>query len=287
MRKIILLLSFIAFYVSAFAQDSCKVKSQSLPFFSCCFFLPKEPEMPKLIIRCGSSKPAEPLYIIDGVIADMAELRKVDPDIIESIWVLKGAEATALYGSQGMYGVIVITTKKTDGRIIEVRDRSTGEPLSFATIAITLIGKLRTDCYTADSLGQGKIKVAPGSGYELLVSHVGYNDSKTLINTGKIGKQKVIFLERIQSKTRIKVYPNPVVHPTDVTLEFESKNEDKVKLNFLSINNKLISSNEFQLKVGINWITYPVNAQLSAGIYVIQLIDGNNKLIKSEKLIIQ
>ena len=136
-------------------------------------------------------------------------------------------------------------------------------------------------------MGRVKIKIAPVKAYGLVVSHVGYNDSKVSINTRKKEKQKVIYLERIQSETKIKVYPNPVVCPKDITLKFESKTESKVKLNLFSINNKLISSNEFQLKVGVNWITRPINAQLSAGTYFIQLMDENCKLIKTEKLIIQ
>ena len=287
MRKTILLFSFIAFYISAFAQDSIKIKSQPLPFFSCCYFPPKEHEMPRSFIRCASPKLIEPLYVIDGVVASTAELRKVDPDDIDSIWVLKNSAATTLFCSGNVNGVIVITTKKIYERIIEVRDKSTREPLSFATIAIIPIGKRRTESYTTDSLGRVKIEIAPDKGYGLVISHVGYNDSKVSINTRKKEKQKVIYLESIQSETKIKVYPNPVVRSNDITLEFESKNESKVKLNLFSIDNKIISSNEFQLKAGINWITHSLNAQLSAGMYVIHLVDENNKLIKSEKLMVQ
>ena len=38
--------------------------------------------------------------------------RKLNPDDIESLTVLKGASASALYGSAGLNGVILITTKK-------------------------------------------------------------------------------------------------------------------------------------------------------------------------------
>lgn len=51
------------------------------------------------------------LYIIDGVKADKAMLKKLNPDEIESMSVLKDASATALYGSDGANGVILITTK--------------------------------------------------------------------------------------------------------------------------------------------------------------------------------
>ncbi|MCG2793980.1 MAG: SusC/RagA family TonB-linked outer membrane protein [Weeksellaceae bacterium] len=64
-----------------------------------------------------------PLYIIDGVVvgkgADNAQvmeswnpLAAIDPNAIESVQVLKDASATALYGSRGANGVIIIKTKK-------------------------------------------------------------------------------------------------------------------------------------------------------------------------------
>jgi len=39
-------------------------------------------------------------------------LNYLDPSQIESINILKGADATAIYGSRGAFGVILITTKK-------------------------------------------------------------------------------------------------------------------------------------------------------------------------------
>ncbi|TXH59414.1 SusC/RagA family TonB-linked outer membrane protein [Candidatus Kaistella beijingensis] len=64
-----------------------------------------------------------PLYVIDGVVvgkgSDNASLMEswnplssIDPNAIEKVDVLKDASATALYGSRGANGVILITTKK-------------------------------------------------------------------------------------------------------------------------------------------------------------------------------
>ena len=51
-----------------------------------------------------------PLVIIDGV--QGGSMGDLNPDDIESIDVLKDASSTAIYGSQGANGVIIITTKK-------------------------------------------------------------------------------------------------------------------------------------------------------------------------------
>ena len=52
----------------------------------------------------------EPLYVVDGFIG--ADFRNLNTEDIESIQVLKDASATAIYGSRGANGVIVVTTKK-------------------------------------------------------------------------------------------------------------------------------------------------------------------------------
>ena len=49
----------------------------------------------------------------DGVNRDAGDgISNLNPDDIESMNILKGASAAALYGSQAANGVILITTKK-------------------------------------------------------------------------------------------------------------------------------------------------------------------------------
>ena len=68
---------------------------------------------PGIIIRgIGSySLSSGPLYVVDGVIYD-GGFSNINPDDIETITVLKDASTTALYGSKGANGVVMITTKK-------------------------------------------------------------------------------------------------------------------------------------------------------------------------------
>ena len=67
-----------------------------------------------------------PIYVIDGVIANSDG---VNPDDIESVNVLKGPAATALYGQRGSEGAIVITSKKGSrkGIGVELNHTSTFE----------------------------------------------------------------------------------------------------------------------------------------------------------------
>lgn len=53
----------------------------------------------------------EPLYVLDGVPFN-GNVSAINPDDIESMTVLKDATATAIYGSRGANGVVLIQTKK-------------------------------------------------------------------------------------------------------------------------------------------------------------------------------
>jgi TonB-linked SusC/RagA family outer membrane protein len=65
---------------------------------------------------------SQPLIVIDGVVSFTGDfsggesggnaISNVNPDDIESIVILKDASATAIYGSRGANGVVLITTKK-------------------------------------------------------------------------------------------------------------------------------------------------------------------------------
>lgn len=54
----------------------------------------------------------DPLVVVDGIQGNLDLLNQVPPSEIESIDVLKDASATAVYGSRGAPGVIIVTTKK-------------------------------------------------------------------------------------------------------------------------------------------------------------------------------
>ncbi len=53
-----------------------------------------------------------PLYVVDGYPMEDGAFRLINPSDIESLQVLKDASSTAIYGSRGANGVVIITTKK-------------------------------------------------------------------------------------------------------------------------------------------------------------------------------
>ena len=56
----------------------------------------------------------EPLIVVDGVMDAVSDLGDLNSADIESISVLKDASSTAIYGSRGSNGVIIVTTKRGD-----------------------------------------------------------------------------------------------------------------------------------------------------------------------------
>ena len=58
----------------------------------------------------GTVNDSSPIYVVDGVI--VSDISYVSPNDIVSTEILKDASATAIYGSRGANGVILVTTKK-------------------------------------------------------------------------------------------------------------------------------------------------------------------------------
>jgi TonB-dependent SusC/RagA subfamily outer membrane receptor len=57
---------------------------------------------------------SDPIYVVDGQVMDnsFGGFSSINPNDVENIQVLKDASATAIYGSRGANGVVLITTKK-------------------------------------------------------------------------------------------------------------------------------------------------------------------------------
>lgn len=74
----------------------------------------KPGELPVVRIRGNRSLTAtnEPLYVVDGIPLVSGNVGDISPNDISSVEILKDASATAIYGSRGANGVVLISTKK-------------------------------------------------------------------------------------------------------------------------------------------------------------------------------
>lgn len=86
----------------------------------------------KIRIRGAISMTSDngPLYVIDGIPTDNPN--SIDMDNVASVSVLKGPNATALYGQRAESGVVVITTKKTKQSLyVAINSSTTFDKVSY------------------------------------------------------------------------------------------------------------------------------------------------------------
>jgi TonB-dependent SusC/RagA subfamily outer membrane receptor len=101
-------------------------KTEELPIYSSIINVQLEEDVQALdevvvtamgISRSGKSlgysqKSYDPLYVIDGELSDLTTFNTLNEQEIANVTVLKGADATAIYGSRATSGVYIITTKE-------------------------------------------------------------------------------------------------------------------------------------------------------------------------------
>ncbi|SMO58463.1 TonB-linked outer membrane protein, SusC/RagA family [Fodinibius sediminis] len=113
---------------------------------------------PEINIRgFNSINGGSPLVLVDGIEEDLAN---VNPNNIESVTVLKDAQAAAIYGARGSFGVVLVTTKSGREGVFEVeysnnvgfttntaRTDFVTNPATYARWADGAIGNYHSGCY--------------------------------------------------------------------------------------------------------------------------------------------
>lgn len=336
MRYTVTFFMFITFLFStSSAQDTGNFKIQERKILNSSS--PATNQGTKVRIRCcrSSDLNAKPLFVVDGVPVEEFELKNLNPDNIESMCILKDNVAATLLRCNTGHGVVLITTKNANQRLIFIKDILTGERLPAANVDLISIERKDTIHLIADSLGRVVThKIVYGKEYELKVSSVGYKTFRFFANSKQLGRNYTVQLERnyenlknvtvksflLRPRTSIanfldgqlrcliagvktsrdqtakeetitlsgiKLYPNPTQCFQKVNIEFKNREDAKLTLRLFSLDNKLVSSSEYQIKSGINRLSYSINGPLSAGIYFLQIVDKYNGLIKTERLVIQ
>jgi len=305
------------------AQDSSNLKVQGLKISH------KEPSLstsntePVIIrFRCRASNlNTEPLIVIDGIVAEKFELKNIDPNDIENITVLNGSEATTLFGSRGIPGVIIITTKNK--RTIRVKDMLTGEILVSANVdLISMEGRRDTTHLVADS--SGKIvtnKIVYGKEYELITACVGYKPYRSLINSKIVGKNySVLLLKRFntlsitENKEQIsqrlicypfkadqsnglilatkvgtnqfKIFPNPTKAATQIKIEWRKTPAGDYAIDLYNLQGQLIKSSFARIENETNVFAFQIPI-ITPGSYLLQMTNKKSGKKHSEKIIIQ
>lgn len=118
-----------------------------------------------------------PLYVVDGMVLQAGGIDNINPSDIESIDILKDASATAIYGSRGANGVVLVTTKRGKAGKVSVNYAGTvtfetlhevteqmnaAEWLDYARLAKYNMGAYKgIDTGTSDGNGKPVYKFGP------------------------------------------------------------------------------------------------------------------------------
>jgi TonB-dependent SusC/RagA subfamily outer membrane receptor len=209
-------------------------------------------------IRMGSvTSNIRPLLVVDDEIMSLSYLESIKPGDIENVKILKGAEATALYGSAALDGVIILTIKKLKVKSLETVTVTSSDSVLARRLVST------TTC-TKTVMG-ATIKE------DSAISNVA-NNLKSLVNiiTGAI-----------------KIYPNPVQRGQQFNIVLKLK---QTGVYHMQITNSL-GIIFLQKQINMNAMAFTENmladSRWSAGLYYIRVFDSNNKLISKNGFIVQ
>ena len=181
----------------------------------------------KIRIRGTNSinKSNEPLYVVDGMVRESG-LDGINPEDIRSMQILKDASSTAIYGSRGANGVIIVTTKTgVKGQSSITFDASVG--ISNAT---NLPEMMSTKDYAKALVDYAGISQNDVADY-MSGANPGIDWVDLIFRTGITQNYKLVFSK---GKEDIQTYISGNYTKTDGTIEKNSHERYAVKANIQS-----------------------------------------------------
>ena len=150
---------------------------------------------PQLMIRGMVSLTSnnQPLYVIDGVPYQNVNLQNINPNKVKDVNVLKDAAATSIYGSRGMNGVVIISTKG----------------LSKSEISSLNNPDINQESY--DEWKENKFELAkaePLSTFSIDVDNAAYSNIRRMINNGQKVDKNAVRIEEMINYFKYN-YPQP------------------------------------------------------------------------------
>ncbi len=199
-----------------------------------------------VIIRGVSSLNAssDPLYVIDGMISNTVQFRNLNPNDIETVSILKDAQATAIYGNRGSNGVIVIRTKQG-------KYGSRFNVTYNGTVGLSFLPNTKYDM--ADSKQLLRLQRAYGDGVgvgmtdaEIDATTVNTDWRKELFRTGQTQSHDISMAfggERVNNFTSIGYFDQTGTVPTTDFKRFTLRNN----MNARSLNNRFTFNSNISL----------------------------------------
>lgn len=164
------------------------------------------------------------------------------------------------------------------------------------TLEFTSVGFLKTELNlnTVSIKNEYTVKLSAavmGMG-EVLVVGNNFNRVKGRLGgaIGRVTFQKLSIWDRIKDTIlpeKIKIYPNPVSLSGTINLSFTNLKIGQYQIRLLNSVGQLFYSFQKQISINNEIEQIHLNEKMSAGIYIVQVIDEKKKLVQSSKVIVQ
>ncbi|MCX8531248.1 vWA domain-containing protein [Chryseobacterium luquanense] len=149
----------------------------------------------------------QPLYVVNGVPQSGDVFKKIDPNSIRSIEILKDASATAMYGSRGGNGVIVIKTKK-----LSRKERKAFEKLQKVQDSINVSKQIqKQNAEEYDAFVENPFELTKNqsvSTFSIDVDKAAYSNIRRMINNGEYVNKNAVRIEEMINYFKYD-YPQP------------------------------------------------------------------------------
>ena len=199
------------------------------------------------------NKSSDPLYVIDGIISSSG-LDGINPSDIQSMEVLKDASSTAIYGSRGSNGVILITTKGgTEGKASITFDASVG--LSTVRKQYDLLNAYEYATALNDIRGSSTIPAGDLEAYKNgtkginwtdLITHTGVTQDYRLSISGGNAKVKYLVSGNMLDQEAVTIETNYKRYGVRANIDADVKP-------WLTISAKMNASSLHKHNNGANW----------------------------------
>jgi Ca-activated chloride channel family protein len=152
----------------------------------------------------------EPLYVIDGVPSNAKEFKKLNTNKISNVSVIKGSDATSMYGNRGSNGVIVVSTNRTKQE--KRKDRKQQQSEAFAPLEDKpTIRFIPVDTEEYESFEENKFEnpaTAPLSTFSIDVDNASYTNIRRFLNNGQTVPKDAVRVEEMINFFKYQ-YPQP------------------------------------------------------------------------------
>ncbi|MFN7045260.1 MAG: von Willebrand factor type A domain-containing protein [Flavobacterium sp.] len=184
----------------------------------------------------------EALVVIDNVISDARTLQSLPPELIEYTNVVKGAQGAALYGEQGVNGVIIVLTKKglsaEEKKKVQETIAKSQQPI---VVPNETVSQEDYDSFIENSFTNPKNE--PLSTFSIDVDNASYTNVRRFINNGQAVPKNAVRVEEMVNFFKYNYEQPKSNHPFSIHTEYsDSPWNEKHKLVKIGLQGKQIDS---------------------------------------------